>query len=205
MRVLPLTAGFQVQRRSYGFLRIERRGRFGLQALRRDLTGPAELCDNRLGARVTQPHQRAVIDRFMLSASDTLSGHFCWKAPRGSEYGLPFEAVIRLEGASAAGPRHDSWYGKQYRRIVERRRGVFYRATWTERLASGGAAPDLWRAGKPLRQDFALAIPGDLAPGTYELRVKVRRVPLLPVRTVADYLSNEDSQHGTAIALIYLE
>ncbi len=147
----------------------------------------------------------AVIDRAMLRTIDTLAGYFCWRVDRAVPYGLPLEIVIRLDGSGAAGAGHDGWYGKQYRRYVERKRGVLYRSTWTERLRSGAAYPDLWRGDEPVRQDFALAIPRGMAPGTYELRVKVRRVPYLPVRTVADYLENKDSAQGTAIALVYLQ
>ena len=148
---------------------------------------------------------RAVIDRFTLRSIDTLSGYFCWKAGRAVPYGLPLEVTIRLDGSVRAGERHGAWYGKQYRRFVERSRKVFYRATWTERLRAGGVDPDLWPPGEIVRQGFALPIPHALAPGAYELRIKVRRIPYLPVRTVADYLSNEDSQQGTAIGMIYVQ
>jgi hypothetical protein len=147
----------------------------------------------------------AFIERSMLRSVDTLSGYFCWKAGRETAYGLPLEVTIRLDGSRRGGERHRAWYGKQYRRLVERSRKVFYRATWTERLRAGGVDPDLWTPGEAVRQRFVLPIPPALAPGAYELRIKVRRIPYLPVRTVADYLSNDDSQQGTAIGMIYVQ
>jgi hypothetical protein len=147
----------------------------------------------------------ARIERSLLRSIDTLSGYFCWKAERGVAHGLPLEVTIRLDGSAPGRERHRAWYGKQYRRFVERSRKVFYRATWTERLRAGGVDPDLWTPGEAVRQRFALPIPRALAPGAYELRIKVRRIPYLPVRTVADYLSNDDSQQGTAIGMIYVQ
>jgi MFS family permease len=163
------------------------------------------LIDNPIDAGSGIVLSRAVIDRFTLRTIDTLTGYFCWKAGRAVPYGLPLEVTIRLDGASRTGERHRAWYGKQYRRFVERRQGVFHRATWTVRLRSGEAAPDLWPPGESVRQDFAVPIPHALSPGAYELRIKVRRTPYLPVRTVADYLSNDDSLQGTAIGMIYVQ
>lgn len=146
-----------------------------------------------------------VLDRYTLRNIDTLTGHFCWKAPRPARYGLPFEVVVRLDTAFPKGRLYRDWYGKQYRRIVERRERRFYRFTWTERLRSGPAQPDLWPAGETMRQDFAIPLPHTLAPGAYEMRVLVRRTPYLPVRTPADYLSNEDTQSGTPVGMVYVQ
>jgi len=56
-----------------------------------------------------------------------------------------------------------------------------------------------------VRQDFALPLSPYLAPGDYELRVRVLRAPYLMNRTASDYLSNEDSLHGTPVSLIHVE
>ena len=146
-----------------------------------------------------------VLDRYTLRTIDTLTGHFCWKAARPVSYGLPFEIVVRLDTAFPKGRFYRDWYGKQYRRVVERRERRWYRFTWTARLRSGSAQPDLWRPGETRRQDFAIPLPSALAPGAYEMRVLARRAPYLPVRTPADYLSNEDSQSGTPVGMVYVQ
>jgi hypothetical protein len=43
-----------------------------------------------------------------------------------------------------------------------------------------------------------------MAPGPYEVRVKVIRAPYLENRRVADYLSNDDSLQGVPVGMIYL-
>jgi hypothetical protein len=144
------------------------------------------------------------VDNYLLRSGDTLSGHFCWKAERKPAFGFPLDVIVRIETSFPKGRLYRDWYGKQYRRIVERRRGAFYRYTWRIRLMSGPAYPDMWEAGRAVRQDFSLRLPASIAPGPYEVRVMVMRAPYLENRSVADYLSNDDSLEGVPVGMIYL-
>ena len=81
---------------------------------------------------------------------------------------------------------------------------AYYRFTWRIRLMSGPAYPDMWEEGRSVRQDFALPLPASIVPGPYEVRVKVIRAPYLENRSVADYLSNDDSLQGVPVGMIYL-
>jgi hypothetical protein len=145
------------------------------------------------------------VDNETLSPGDTLRGHLCWTAADTVRFGLPLEAAVRIETSFPKGAWYRPWYGKQYRRILERRTHRFYRLTWRLRLASGFAGPDLWRPGTAVRQDFTVALSPFLAPGAYELRVKVTRASYLPSRTVFDYLSNDDSLEGVPVGMIYIQ
>ncbi|MCX5752698.1 MAG: hypothetical protein NTW97_03515, partial [Candidatus Krumholzibacteria bacterium] len=144
------------------------------------------------------------VDNYMLRSGDTLEGHACWKALRNASFGLPFDVIIRIDAAFPKGALYRDWYGKQYRRIIERRGGAYYRFTWRIRLMSGPAYPDMWETGRSVRQDFALPLPASIVPGPYEVRVKVIRAPYLENRSVADYLSNNDSFQGVPVGMIYL-
>ena len=144
------------------------------------------------------------VDNYLVGSGDTLAGHFCWKASRKASFGLPLDVVIRIDAAFPKGALYRDWYGKQYRRIIERRGGGYYRFTWRTRLMSGPAYPDMWEAGRSARQDFALPLPASIMPGPYEVRVKVIRAPYLENRRVADYLSNDDSLQGVPVGMIYL-
>jgi len=140
-----------------------------------------------------------------LAAGETLRGSFCWRTQQPIRFGLPLELTIRIDGGFPKGRWYRQWYGKQYRRIVERRRQAFYRETWSVPLASGSRMPDQWSAGTAVREPFALAISPWMAPGRYDLRVKVWRRAYLPNRTVSDYLSNEDSLEGSVAASIVVQ
>jgi hypothetical protein len=145
------------------------------------------------------------VDNYVLCSGDTLSGHFCWVGEPKPAFGFPLDVIVRIETPFPKGRLYGDWYAKQYRRIIERRRGAFYRCTWRIRLMSGAVYPDLWETGKVVRQDFALRLPASIAPGPYEVRVMVMRAPYLENRRAADYLSNDDSLQGVPVGMIYLQ
>lgn len=144
------------------------------------------------------------VDNYLVRSGDTLTGHVCWKATRKESFGLPLDVIIRVDAAFPRGAFYRDWFGKQYRRIVERRGGGYYRFTWRTRLMSGPAYPDMWEEGRAVRQDFSLPLPASIVPGPFEVRVKVIRAPYLENRSVADYLSNDDSLQGVPVGMIYL-
>ncbi len=144
------------------------------------------------------------VDNYMLRSGDTLAGHFCWKAARRADFGLPFDVIVRIDAPFPKGALYRDWYGKQYRRIIERRAGAYYRYTWRARLMSGAAYPDMWEEGRAARQDFALPLPASMTRGAYEVRVKVIRAAYLENRSAADYLSNDDSLQGVPVGMIYI-
>ncbi|MCK4236537.1 MAG: hypothetical protein KAX38_05425, partial [Candidatus Krumholzibacteria bacterium] len=137
-----------------------------------------------------------------LDAGDTLRGSFCWKAPDEIPFGLPIEWTMRLDTEYPKGLFFRSWYSKQYRRAVERRKSRSYRLTRTGRLMSGFTFPDQWGAGEKVRQVFSIALPRSLEPGIYDMRIKVKRAPYLSNRTIPDYFLNEDSMQGDLVARI---
>ena len=145
------------------------------------------------------------IDNYMLHPGDTLRGHFCWRASQDVAFGLPLETAVRINTDFPEGTLYRTWYGKQYRRIVERRNGCFYRLTWRSRLMSGYAYPDMWEARRVVKQDFSLALSPWLAPGPYEVRIKVYRTPYLVNRGIPDYLLNDDSLQGVPLGMIYVQ
>ncbi|HVO77012.1 MAG TPA: hypothetical protein VMT60_03420 [Candidatus Bathyarchaeia archaeon] len=149
--------------------------------------------------------ENLTIDNATLFSGDTLRGHFCWRTTAEVPFGLPLEAAIRIDTAFPRGRLYHAWYGKQYRRIIERRTGRFWRLTWQSRLLSGCTYPDMWEPGRVVRQDFSFPLSRALAPGAYELRVKVRRVPYLANRSPADYLLNDDSLEGVLAGMVYVQ
>jgi hypothetical protein len=137
-----------------------------------------------------------VADPGEISPGDTLWGHFCWSRDRAIGFGLPFEWTIRLDSDFPKGPFYRHWYGKQYRRRLERSTGAFYRFTHSERMASGSEQPDQWEPDDRMRQDFVIAVTEWLHEGEYVMRVSLRRLSYLPNRTLGDYFLNEDSFWG---------
>lgn len=140
------------------------------------------------------------ISRNVYAAGDTVTGSLCWRVAGKIPFGLPVEWTIRLDTDFPTGPFFRPWYGKLYRRRIERRGGVLYRLTRTYRVVSGIAQPDQWGTENTVRQDFSLVIPREMAPGGYEIKVAVRRAAYLPNRTIRDYFINDDSLDGETVA-----
>lgn len=142
------------------------------------------------------------LDRSVLEAGDTVSGSFCWLPVERVEFGLPLGWIVRLDTEFPKGSFYRPWYGKQYRRVVERRSWTFYRYAGSGHVHSGFTYPDHWEAGAVVRQDFSIPLSRWLSPGLYEFRLKVRRVPYISNRRITDYFRNEDSMQGELVAAI---
>ncbi|MDD3643432.1 MAG: hypothetical protein PHQ19_08235, partial [Candidatus Krumholzibacteria bacterium] len=137
-----------------------------------------------------------------VSAGDTVAVEFCWTLDAPVGFGLPYYWTLRFDSPFPRGALYGEWYGKQYRRLVERRNGEFYRFTASGRIASGTALPDVWPAGAQAAQSASFVLPRSVAPGVYTIRVCVEQRAYLPNRTPADYLRNEDSLWGEATATV---
>ena len=139
-----------------------------------------------------------------IAPGDTLRGHLCWSVDDGVEFGLPFQYAFRLDRDFPKGVFYRHWYGKQYRRSVEREKGRFYRFTYMGSPESGYEQPDQWPDSSPVMQEFAIPVTEWIDGGSYEMRVSMRRRSYLPNRTIGDYLLNEDSYHGVLVDSIHV-
>jgi hypothetical protein len=127
---------------------------------------------------------------------DTAVVAVCWTDNGRTEFGLPFYWIVRFDTDFEKGPFYREWYGKQYRRIVERRRGELYRYTVSGRLAGAAGYPDMWNTGEKVTQKIAIRIPQGMSEGDYVVRISVERRAYLPDRWLRDYFLNEDSYAG---------
>ncbi|MBN2185758.1 MAG: hypothetical protein JW746_10590 [Candidatus Krumholzibacteriota bacterium] len=143
-------------------------------------------------------------EKTVLLPGDTLSGSFCWNLPDTIEFGLPYEWTMRIDTEFPKGGFFMPWYGKQYRRIIERRNNTFYRFTANGRIRSGTVTPERWQSGVDIREDFDLVLPDSIAFGGFEVRIAVQRAAYLPNRRISDYLRNNDSLSGPVIGIIQI-
>ena len=136
------------------------------------------------------------IDAASYSQGDTAVITLCWTSTGEVDFGLPFYWTVRLDTDFRKGPFYRKWYGKQYRRRVERKRGEFYRHTVSGRLTGNGRQPDMWKEGEKVRQEIRVRIPYAMADGDYEVKVSVQRWAYVSNRHIRDYFLNEDSYTG---------
>ena len=139
------------------------------------------------------------IDRDSCEAGDTVGVTLCWSGEEALDFALPFFWTVRFDRGFEKGTFYRKWYGKQYRRMVERKRGELYRYTVSGRITGAGRYPDMWSPGEKTGQEIRITIPPGMADGEYEVRISARRRAYLPDRRLADYLLNEDSFAGRIV------
>lgn len=165
-------------------------------------------CEPRRGEKIDLPGENKLIladfdaGSALFAAGDSVAFDICWSAVEPLQYGLPLYWTLRFDTHFPRGAFHRQWYGKQYRRHIERRNMVLYRFTVSGRVAGGHLHPDVWPAGAYVRQTVGVVLPRGLAAGEYVVRLTVSRRAYLPNRTPADYLRNEDSLHGVPVGSI---
>ena len=66
-------------------------------------------------------------------------------------------------------------------------------------------APDLWTPGLVVEDSSALALPANLAPGGYVVRVRMIREPHYPNTSLRDYLHDDDAFSGPVVGRVTIE
>jgi len=145
------------------------------------------------------------IDPAACAPGDTVVVNICWSENGKIDFGLPFYWTVRFDTDFRKGPFYRKWYGKLYRRTVERRRGELYRYTVSGRLFAGGRQPDMWTAGDRERQEIRIGIPYGMSRGDYTVGISVDRRAYLPDRKLRDYFLNEDSHAGYIAASVTIK
>ncbi len=144
------------------------------------------------------------INKNVISAGDTVSGSFWWSLKKNFEFGVPLMWTVRFDTDYPKGALYRPWYSKQYRRRVERSKGVFYRFTVSSCLKGEGSYPDIWKVGEIVKQDFSFILPEEMQAGNYRIRVRTWNGSYLPNRNLSDYLLNNDSIQGEFIRDIFI-
>jgi hypothetical protein len=120
-----------------------------------------------------------------------------YEKSRERAFGIPFVLHLRLDHESIERER-DYPLAKHVRRFQERRRGVSERVTVRHVPFGGRYDVDLWPIGRDFYETVEVALPTNLLPGRYTLRVSIERSSLLPNFALGDLLYNHDRLHGVA-------
>jgi hypothetical protein len=136
------------------------------------------------------------IDPGSCAAGDTVTVTLCWTAGEKIDFGLPLFWTIRFDTGFEKGPFYRAWYGKHYRRRLERSRGELYRYTVEGRVFSQGMYPDMWVPSEGYGQRIMIRVPEVMGPGDYTVRLKAERKAYIPNRDIRDYFLNDDSLSG---------
>jgi len=142
------------------------------------------------------------INKMDLFAGDTLVVYVCWELRERFNSGMPLEVTLRFDTQYPKGSFYRAWYGKQYRRKLERTVGKFYRYTWRSKLMSGCVYPEDWDVGEGMRERIIVPISPYMAEGEYSVRLDVHELSYVPNRKLSDYFLDKDSMYGVEVARI---
>ena len=162
-----------------------------------DAAGDAPLRDGAFAQHGT------TLSRDRLAPGDTLGVATRWSLADGPVAPGSYSVIVRLDADSLPQPPFGAAaFDKPWRKALERATGRRWRLREAHRPLGGVFAPDLWTPGLVVRDSTALALPANLVPGTYDVRVRMIREPHYPNTSVRDYLHDDDSFSGPVVGRV---
>jgi hypothetical protein len=148
-------------------------------------------------------HHRTTTDRADYAPGDTVFIATWWShddsvALRPGSYAV----FVRLDGQEPRGAFYSDLWEKPYRKLVERVTGKRWRVRTSHRPLNGIYGPDQWPPFTTVVDRSRLELPLNIAPGEYELRVRMVRMPHYPNTRLADYLSDDDLFSGPIVGRV---
>ena len=138
------------------------------------------------------------LDRADASPGDTLSAVCTWEAtgplPAGS-----YTVALRFDRAMPPDFRAPAWFAKPARKFYEARAGVRYRFRADHLPVNGAYGVDRWAPEERITDSAAVVVPADVAPGEYEVQVRIIRQPHYPNYRLGDFFLDRDYYSGPAV------
>ena len=126
---------------------------------------------------------------------DTVRGVVIWRAleplPAGS-----YQVAVRFDRPLPGGLEPPAFCAKPVRKLIERWHRERYRFRADHLPVGGSYGVDLWRTDEAVRDSFSLTVPRDVAPGDYQVRVRMIRQPHYPNFRLGDYFYDDDYYAG---------
>ena len=146
----------------------------------------------------------ASVSRERVRRGDTLQIRVVWVA----EEKIPlrrYTGYLRFDTGFSKNALFRESYGKLYRKALETVKRERYRFR-VDFLPMGGIfAPDIWPPLREVRDTVIIAVPPDVAPGTYAISLKLEITPQFPNYRLRDFFSDRDYYSGVEVARITIE
>ncbi|MBD3178282.1 MAG: hypothetical protein GF417_01040 [Candidatus Latescibacteria bacterium] len=139
-----------------------------------------------------------------IEGGDTLAIEIDWVADRKLKPGN-YTVHVRFDTDFPGGILYRPWYGKVYRKLVEKLRGRRYRFRTSRLPFDGIYPPDQWPVDGVIRERLEVRIPHDITEGIYTVSVKMQRAPHEPNYHLKDFLTNDDIFDGPDLMKITIE
>ena len=145
----------------------------------------------------------AVLTDSVAAPGDSLVLHLGWRAARSLPAGA-YRVAVRFDRALPPGFSPPAWLAKPARKLLERRAGVRYRFREDHLPGDGDFGVDLWRPEQVVLDSVQIHVPADVAPGDYEVQVRMLRQPHYPNYRLQDYFLDHDYYTGLPVGTLHV-
>jgi hypothetical protein len=145
--------------------------------------------------------ERAVPTRAEAVRGDTITMNITWVAERRCPFSS-YVAYLRFDTGFPRSALYREAFGKPYRKAIEflSRRRFRFRIDFQP--LGGLFPPDSWPPMREVRDRVRVAIPRDLAPGSYTISLKMAEKPQYPNYVLKDIVTDNDFYSGVAVGSI---
>lgn len=126
-----------------------------------------------------------------------------WRSPAPLPPGS-YLVAVRFDHAMPAEFSSPDWLGKPARKIFEKRTGTRYRFRADHLPVDGDFGVDLWQPNQVVQDTISIPVPLDVAPGEYEVQVRMLRQPHYPNYRIQDYFLDHDYYSGLPVGTIHV-
>lgn len=150
-----------------------------------------------------------VITRFELeeksaARGSAIRGKIGWAALGPVDFGS-YVSYMRFDTEFGKSSIYRDWYGKIYRKLIEKKDGMRYRFRADLQPLGGVFPPDTWPVGREVVDEFSISVPADISPGEYTICLKLAERTHYPNYYVKDLLSNDDYFSGVMVGNIVIK
>ncbi|MCK4548003.1 MAG: hypothetical protein KAW17_11245 [Candidatus Eisenbacteria sp.] len=140
-----------------------------------------------------------------VARGDELGIEWCWKRTRGGELDSDYWIYIRFDRDYDRGILWQPAYSKPYRKILERLRGERYRFRADYPMARYAPLLALPTAGVTTSDSMRVAVPKDVAPGRYQVKISLNPKLVHANIHIRDFLRDDDMFDGVPIGWVEVE
>ncbi len=111
---------------------------------------------------------------------------------------------VRFDSEDPRLPSKTRVFSKMLRKVREKAAGERYRFRSDHKILGGMLGPDTWPPGVLVKDEAEIGIPPDVAPGRYEVSVKLMDRAFIPNFSLRDYLYDDDLYAGVSVGSIVI-
>jgi len=168
-----------------------------------------ELSPEELAGARESGEKGIVISRFetrnsVVKRGETFEAVIHWALNEPVYFGS-YMAHIRFDTDFPRTAFYWQWYGKIYRKVLEKIKGTRYRFRADSQPLGGILPPDTWPLATDVADSVIISVPHDAAPGLYTISVRMSKITQYPNYRAADILTDEDFFSGTIVGRLIVE